>query len=1240
VVATGGAGTIVYAIIGGNVGGAFAINSNTGRVTVNGALNFETRTTYTLQVRATSSGTTVNGVINLVINIADINEMHMFVTSCARTPQGCMYNLNENLPSRNLGRVEASDPDSASSPNGTLRYALSQGSLFAVDSSGNIRTTQELDREIRDAYTFTLTVSDRCGSGCSLSIQTTIRVTVNDLNDNPPIYTASNPRIELAEGTTGMIVAARYRATDADAGDNAAISYALTASPTPFPFTLSASGNLVLVGELDFETTESYMITVTASNPGNVFPTPTNTLIQVLNINDNNPMFIGAPYTGAIDENSPAGTPLLTVEGSDADRGIHGEIRFSIIGSGNFNNSFRIGGQNGAISVQNNIDRETISAFMLQIRVRDRGTPQQRSATTTIPVTVRDVNDNAPIFQPDSYAVQIREDAPRDSSVVQVTASDADEPGNPNSQIQYAIASGNEMNRFRINAASGEIQLMNLLDFEMQTSYSLTIVARDGGTPTMSGSATVSIAVINVNENPPTLTGDQLVNISESAPTNSLVAVFDALDPDQMPVTFTIEAAGNEENRFQIGSSSGEITLRAMLDFETTTRYNLGIRASDGQQTTSAMLTVIVLDVNEFPPVFNGDTAFMITEEQPNAVTNVGRVMATDDDRNDVVSYSFLTVDRTSNLFNLDSQSGQITTRSTLDREALTQVFTPPRSTVTVAVVATDNGSPPMRAERNYDITLLDINDNSPVFSDTSYANTLEENIPPADQPVLVFPASASDADLGVNAEITYTFTVALNGGQQNPFSIDMNTGAITTVTALDCELQSSYSFNITATDQGTPSRATTTTGTLTVQDKNDNPPIFNMPIYHVSLPENSPPEVPFLTVEATDADKGVNGLIRYRIMQENTGFILGQEGSGLTTQFRINEISGAITNINEFDFESASQINITVFADDQGVPQLTGMAVVVLNITNVDERAPFFVSSSCNAMVSEDIPVGEFVVRCIARDLDSTAAAGEPEITYSFTSENSFFEINSTSGAIRTRAPLDRETAGGHSATIIATDTVGGTDMQRVIILVSDVNDEAPVFQNTPYNFAFTRSTVGSVSQLLTVSAQDRDLGQNGTFALRIGAKEVDSAGTETRIIIEATDFGTPPMSSSETVTVTFEEQCQLQSYSISDAGELSVALLCSVEVTPLSLPLVIGGEKTVTCTIVSNTDVDYQWLHNSSSITSPAVTSGGQVTFTVTDAQFSDAGDYACLASSSAGSLQTVGATASIQGEGCGVW
>ncbi len=1225
VVATGGANAIQYSIVQGN--GPFQIDSTNGRLTLRQTLDYETTQMYNiLRVRAESVGTTVRGDVDITINVQDVNESPSFITACVRQPRGCAYTITENRAPTNLGRIQASDPDLSTVANGMLQYQLSPSSTrFSIDNTGLLRTTGQLDREAQSSYTFTLTVSDRC-SGCALSVTTAVRVTVTDVNDNSPIFTSNPATVRVREDLSRSSVVAEYRATDADEGSNAIIEFSL--SPSNVPFTLSSSGSLSLTGPIDYESVQSYSVTVTASNPGTSRAVTTTSTIQILNVNDNTPFISGEPYQVTVIENSPIGTLVTTINATDGDLGIHGEIRYTII-SGNINQAFTLNSGNGALTVNRNIDRESISSFSLVVRVRDRGTPQTREDRTTITVTVSDVNDNAPVFRPSTYSVQLREDLPVGHNVIRVLATDADQPNTPNSNITYSITSGNTGNAFRI-LANGQIEISNTLDFETTPSYSLTVVGRDGGSPATSSTATVSVTVINVNENPPTLTGDQSVDVSESAPTGTEIAVFRAQDQDQMAITLSIDS-GNNEGKFAINSNTGSITLSASLDYETTTSYTLTIRASDGQQFTDSTLTVQVLDENEFSPVFSQPFTFMLLEEE-SAGTQVGTVEATDGDRDAQITYSFVGQNQAYEKFSLHPTSGVITTSAVLDREALTQVFVPPSSQVTLQIAATDNGSPSRQSLRDYTITLVDINDNSPIFSDSMYSNQLRENLPAGQE---VFSVSATDSDLGTNSQITYSFTLANNQGSSNPFQIDQATGAITTTSPLDCELQPFYLFSITATDARSPQRNSTVTGNLTLIDENDNSPIFSQMIYRVTVSEDLTPGTTVMQFNATDSDKGLNGEVQYSV--DSNPNILFFEGEA-DVAFEIDS-NGRLYAVNSFNFERNSEVNVTVFANDRGIPRRSSSALLVITVTNVDEAPPFFSGCDRFLTVSENVNIGSTVATCQAIDFDSVATGNQLPIRYSLRG-SSQFAIDPNNGEIRTTALLDRENNNGISSfTVDATDLAGRTTSRLVRVTIEDVNDNAPQFSNTPYSYHFTNSFIeSSLQEFLTVSASDRDSGNNAIFTLMVG-DIVRTTETETQVEIIARDNGIPSLNSSTYITITFASPCQLQKYKITQVNNqwvLSAQLLCSVSVSSSSLALTLGRSGLFHCRIFGNSPAEIQWLHNGTAVTNSlsVLRNNTHVSYTLDEVLFTSAGQYACKISSGAGSLQSVARQATIQG------
>ena len=1228
IVATGGSGEIQYSITRGNGEGKFAIDSSTGDITVRALLNYEETMSYLLTVEAQSTGSaSVSGMATQVIDVLDTNESPYFVTVCANTESGCSFRIAENLPSgSSVGTVTAMDPDLSTVANGMLSYRFEESAsipLFAVDSAGEITTTRSLDREERESYTLTLVVSDGCIPTCSLSIETTVSLTVVDENDNAPLFIQGPALVQIAENSADGFVTAQYIAEDRDSGTNAEISYVLSFSGDSVPFRLNPqTGVLSVDGVIDYEMIQLYRVMISARNPDGTESAVT-TEIEVLNLNDNTPIFSQNPYVMLIPEHSTAET--ISVSATDEDLGDEGDVRYFIV-AGNFQNSFSIDSVTGVISIVNDIDRETVTSFNLTVRASDRGALQFRRSTANVEITVTDVNDNSPDFLMDPYSTQVREDVGVPFNILQAMAFDADERGNPNSDIIYSITGGNDEGTFVIDVSTGQIQVVQSLDFETTPSYTLNLLASDRGSPVMTNATTVTINLINVNEDPPMINGDRAVEISELAAVGSVVAVFDALDPDNNVVTFAI-TSGNAENKFSIGNSSGQITLMNSLDYETIASYMLGIVASDGQQSSSVTLNITVLDENEFAPEFIGESSFSINEEQLDG-TLVGTIVARDadgDPANNRVTYSFVQL---SSHFTISSSSGEIRTVGVLNRELLTQTFVPPTSEVRLDVTAQDSASPSKLTTMSITIMLVDINDNAPAFAESMYKNSLQENQP--SQPI--FRVSASDVDLGRNAQITYSFVLNEHSEDTSLFVIDSNTGVISTTDGLDCERQTHYNFSITATDGGTPHQSSSVEGVLYILDENDNTPVFTMGVYERTISENLMTQQSLVKVTAMDADKGFNGEVRYFIESMGTITNVVENVVEDATLFLINETSGVLMHRTSFNYEGSRQVNITVTAYDLGLPRRQSTTTVTFNVLNVDEQRPEFLSRSCDTFIVEEMPPGSLVTLCEAVDPDSVAAPGEVALTYSITSgnEDGFFEIEPTTGVIRNSVQIDSDTRNMYAIEVEATDLVNQAVHRIVNIRIQDINDNAPIFDRESYSFHFTDTKIRNyVQDIVIVRATDRDFGLNGTVRYSLQQDAVTRVSDkEAMITISAFDLGTPSLSANTTLTVTFDTDCLLQEYEIdSVSGSVRAFVLCQIEIGPDSLNVNLGSSNSLFCSILHNSQLTYQWIHNSSLITPPTLISFGrsQVSYTVANARFGDAGDYACKATTRAGSLQT---------------
>ncbi len=1238
--ASGGAGGLEYSITDGNLGNAFSIGLSSGVITVNEMLDFEARASYTLTISVESVGTNVNGSAEQVVTVLDENEPASFLSSCAASST-CAATVPEDIgESTSLGlQVMAEDPDLDTLPNGMIEYRINDLTLpFTVNQAGTVhrRSGVQLDRETEDSYSITIIVEDQ--GIPSLSISTVVQVTVSDVNDNVPFFIQGPTTVEIEENSQTGSDIAQYIAEDNDIGSNAAIEYTL--SPQTFPFELDpVSGVLSVSGPIDYEDTQQYNVTVTASNPdgtaGSIITT-----INVIDLNDNDPVFSPDAYSEMVIEHSSQGSSVINATASDADSGSNGEIRFAIT-SGNAENAFAIDSISGALTVNNDIDRETTTSFTLRIQARDLGNPS-RSSFATVTIEVVDINDNAPQFTPDLYTIALREDTSVGFDILSVFAFDPDEPGNPNSEIVYSISDGNTNGTFTLSSSSGLLELAKTLDFEAQPSYTLTVSATDQGSPQLTDTATINIEVMNVNEFAPVLNGSQTVNISELSPVPQDVVSFTAQDLDAGATVVYEIVSGNNEGKFDIDSATGLVMLVEPLDFETTKFYEIRISANDGQNTDTANLTVYVIDENEFTPEFTGNTEFAVDEEMPTG-TLVGTVTAIDRDgssMNSEITY-LLQGSVITQYISLNASSGEIRTLEQLNREQLTQIFPPPASQRPVDVIARDGGSPSLQNTTTITVILVDINDNAPVFSD-SYENTFRENLPAG---MLVFQLFAADIDLGQNAVVQYSF--AIPGVPNPPFDINTTTGVVQTTEQLDREEQEFYNFTFTATDQGDISMSSTVNGMFTVLDENDNAPSFTMPIYEMALSESVQIGTLDLQLSADDPDKGLNGQVQYVLIGQEDFEDTVEDDFLEVTFFEIEADSGILNHITPFDFELQTFINLTIMAHDLGVPRRSSFAEVHISITNFDESPPLFSEINCNQEVPEDIAVGEVVRSCVAVDPDNTTVDGEVGIVYTLIASNpsvaEYFEVNHTTGEIKTIRELDFDagpTTFGLS--ILAQDAANRFALsQPAVIKVTDVNDNEPQFRNNPYEYALTNSRLQSYVRVITlVDAFDLDSQQSGNGKIVFSIDRISRAESDMEAVLEitATDGGSPQKSATTTLTISYETPCVLQKYNIdSTNGDVTADTLCSVEITPVEANITLSQSHSISCTVIRNGATTYQWIHNGSIITGLVTLPQAQqqATRNILSTEFDDGGEYSCKVTTAAGSLQAAPpSTVNVQG------
>lgn len=358
-------------------------------------------------------------------------------------------------------------------------------------------------------------------------------------------------------------------------------------------------------------------------------------------------------------------------------------------------------------------------------------------------VTIVDVNDNSPVFFTDQVQIVVREDILPGTLVYTAFAKDKDSL--ENGLVHYRLTDGEDL--FSVNRQLGEIKLKRNLNYESQTLHVLKLVAVDSGSPPRSTALNISVIVLDVNDNSPSFPAANFTfSVKELLPVGAVVGAVSAVDVDSGINGRVTYHLNTNIDAFDIDRYTGVISTKAVLDHEEINEYLLTVTASDGgipAKSTSTLVQVIVLDVNEYEPEFVEDSYNFFVEENHRPPHTVGSISAIDLDRSSFLIYSIIPA---SSYFAISSDTGKLTTIKTLDREEIrVHVFT---------VQTLDRGSTNRSATTTVTIFVMDVNDNSPKFIPKAMEPVyIDVNLPAGSQIAKVF---AVDPDDGENQTVNY----------------------------------------------------------------------------------------------------------------------------------------------------------------------------------------------------------------------------------------------------------------------------------------------------------------------------------------------------------------------------------------------------------------------------------------------------------------------------------------------------
>ncbi|XP_070558932.1 protocadherin Fat 4-like isoform X2 [Ptychodera flava] len=1041
---------IALTITGGDTLSVFAVDTATGDVTTTGPVDYDTTPNITLEITAADrngSPGANKAKAYVIVNVEPVNEADPVFQS---TPY--MVNISEStLPGTSVFQVLATDSDYPAHPHGQVRYSITGGNaagLFSIDEErGDVFVTGILDRETVDSYTLTITAADSTAVlGDSRSSATNLAVMIDDVNDNAPVCLSQPYSVSLSEntatGTTVMILTV----VDGDTGANADFSIAIESGDPDVDFVL-ANDKVVVHKQLAYEVMPFYTLVASVTDLG--YPAALSTqcpiYVSVSPENNHPPVFLTAADALALSESTAVGAVIYTASATDADgAGEHGDVSYTIT-NGNDMGNFIVDTYTGKVFLGKALDRETVDSFVLQITASDGNLSSQTTLNDTMElnITVLDENDNTPIFTQSVYETSIEENIALYSTVLSVAATDSDIGSNGAVTFKVSGIAGN--GTFAVDTLTGDITTVDDIDREVKSFYGVNIEACDNGIPARCFSVVVKISIEDENDNYPEISPQNMtVGIPEDTGADVLVTLLTATDPDTGEngnVSFAL-ADGDPLGQFYIDAYLGALYVSSTgLDREVQSEYILSINVSDHgtpSLATTGFVRVVLSDVNDNAPTINPDFYDISVEEDTVVGTVVCSIMATDLDANSNSELEFEIQSGNENgHFGIGSSSGTITVAQTLDVRLV--------DFYTLFISVQDGGTPSLTSQTTVNVTVIDVNDNAPEFTQEVFTYYVMENVPLSTSVGIVL---ATDLDFGLNSLLNFSFA---SGTNLNHFAIDATSGEITTAVPIDRESISSYTFKCKARDNGVPPRYNFTSVSVIVADENDNDPVFLEDLYEANVDENTAVGSFILSVSATDVDDGPNADITYAIPSSSS---YGYQ------HFTIDGTTGEITVKKSPDYEMSKTIEFSVIAYDGGFPERTATATVWISVEDINDNAPKFFPSFYSAELAYSIYHPDSIVTVNASDEDANHT-----VRYFLDADSDPFQIDSSTGDIQLTEGTIVDGAYKYLLNVSATDDVSPTQESHCLVRIDTFNPSShlvdfymsiskPTFYNTELEF------------------------------------------------------------------------------------------------------------------------------------------------------------------------------------------
>ncbi|OTF81020.1 protocadherin Fat 4-like protein, partial [Euroglyphus maynei] len=995
--------------------------------------------------------------------------------------ENIIYNVTvmENLPTGfTILQVSAYDADKGE--NAEFKYIVKDPiQAFQIDPySGwiSVKDPNKLDRELNDKITLKVLAIEKKPnvdpdhkepSSCI------VEITLLDSNDNNPQFFPSNVYTfsVLETAASGTLIGSVY-ASDRDINENGRIIYYKQndslSQNGPFDV-YPQNGSIYVTDRFSQMLSKPGQFTffVVASDLAKMHHERRTAVaiirVNITDINNSVPEFIGAPFEAYVGESLPEGAYVTQIIAQDADQ-VDTMLEYSIV-AGNDEKQFIIDSKSGKVYTSAVLDYETKQSFDLLVQVSDG----INTAVAPLLVNLVDINDNSPQFTHDVYNFTVVEELGSNITVGTVMAFDRD--SGKNSEIHYQIIGDHANELFFIEQRNGNIRTKSKLDREIESKVEFLVIAYDGGTPQLSGSTKVLVSIEDINDNAPYFDQNQYeVEVPEELDPPVEIFRIQAHDfdtGDNSVVKYLI-LAGNEDNTFNINTDNGMITTSDRLNFERKSEYKLfvaarNLRPFQGPNSAdivnpSVEVVIKVKDINDEIVEFDQQLYhYKIPENLPRG-TLIGAVMAMNPKRSnqelDIVYWIEFPDNNDNNQnvmsnekmenglskFNINSKTGEIIVIDSIDFDppANEKMFEFKIKARDMSSINTFNSSVPVIIE------ITDVNDNSPKFNEDRYGLELPESLPPGTSLPPFF--RITDNDSGPNGKISY-FRIEGTELDTSYFVINQTTGLIMLNKPLDYESRNQLEFDLIAADGGQEPRWSSAKVNIYVANINEFSPKFIGLPYEFYVQEKAVEGTNVGQVKAID-DDGNN--VYYSIHDEDH------------TYFTIESDSGRIYVRKPLD--GKTQYTFVVRATDDGLPQNFSLGVqIIVRVQESNDYPPVFTSNNYFGTVleynDEDIlqeskPIIQ--VKAVDKDLQNNT------ITYSIVggNDNELFIINEQNGQIRINdgkwSLIDYDKQKQFSLLVQAKDS-HQTPLVGLTIVTIDVKDiskynHPPIFNKPSY--------------------------------------------------------------------------------------------------------------------------------------------------------------------------------------------